>query len=271
MIDDPLLQIEGVRYAYHTGGWRLAECSFSVTAGSILGIIGPNGSGKSTLLKLAAGILNPAQGKVILLGRNIAHMNRKEIACVLGYLPQHTERHFDYSAEEVVATGRFPHTSGARFLNADDREAISKSLAKTETEKLRHRRISSLSGGERQRVLLASVIAQEPRILLLDEPTSGLDIHHQMRFFSVLSALVAKGMAVVVVTHDLNLASFFSDWIILLARGQIAHQGTAKEILTQEILEDAYGRGLEILSHPTTNRPIVLPLTGIHQEREKVS
>lgn len=259
MIDDPLLLIRGVRYSYGTGSWRLDESSFSVPAGSILSIIGPNGSGKSTLLKLAAGILHPIEGEVVLLGRDISTLNRKEIAGVLGYLPQHTERHFDYSAEEVVATGRFPHARGAGFLNAVDLEAITTSLRRTETEQLRHRRISSLSGGERQRVFLASVIAQEPRILLLDEPTSGLDIHHQMRFFSVLTTLVAKGMAVVVVTHDLNLASCFSDRILLLTRGRIVHQGTAEALLTQEILEDTYGKGLEILSHPASGRPIVLP------------
>lgn len=258
MAGDPLVLVKEVLYAYPSG-WKLSDASFWVTPGSIVSIIGPNGSGKSTLLKLAAGIYRPVRGKVELLGRDITRMNRKEIARILGYLPQHTEGHSDYSVEEVVATGRFPHTSGVRFLNRQDFQIIRESLKKTQIEKLRYRRISSLSGGERQRVLLASVIAQDPKVLLLDEPTRGLDIHHQLRFFSVLSTLAAKGLAVVVVTHDLNLASLFSNWILLLTKGQIARQGSAEEILTQKTLEKTYGEGLEVRAHPVTGRPIILP------------
>jgi iron complex transport system ATP-binding protein len=265
MGNDPLLSVNGVSYEYESGAWKLSKASFSVTGGSIVSIIGPNGSGKSSLLKIAAGILTPLTGGVTLLRRDIREMKRKEIAGVLGYLPQYTERHFDYSAEEVVAMGRFPHTTGARFLNAYDRAVVKDSLRKTGTEALRHRNISHLSGGERQRVMLASVISQEPKVLLLDEPTSGLDVHHQMRFFSVLSTLVVRGMAVVVVTHDLNIASFFSDRLILLRNGAVIHQGTAKEILNKETLEKAYGPGLGILEHPVTGLPIVIP-SSVGQE-----
>lgn len=249
-------------YQYPATEWRLLPSAFSVTSGEILGIIGPNGSGKSTLLKVAAGVLRPCNGTVLLLGQDMNRMRRREIARVLGYLPQHVENHFDYTVEEVVAMGRFPHLSAAGFLGSHDLEVVSKSLHQTEIEGFRQRRLSRLSGGERQRVFLASVIAQEPKVLLLDEPTSALDIHHQMTFFSVLLGLIAEGMGLVVVTHDLNLASLFSNRVVLLLGGKIIHQGRPEEILSKEILEETYGHTLEVMQHPTTGRPMVLPTRG---------
>lgn len=257
-----LLSVQSAAYAYSGNGWRLLPASFSVAKGDILGIIGPNGSGKSTLLKLAGGVLRARSGNVLLSGKDIRQMKRRRIARILGYLPQHTESHFDHTVEEVVAMGRFPHLHGAGFLTARDLDVVSRCLRQTDMDGLRQRRLSRLSGGERQRALLASVMSQEPEVLLLDEPTTALDIHHQMRLFAILLELAEKGMAVVVVTHDLNLASVFCKRVLLLSEGTIAHQGRPEEILKKDILEDVYGRGLQIMEHPTTGRPLVVPTAG---------
>jgi iron complex transport system ATP-binding protein len=165
----------------------------------------------------------------------------------------------DYTVEEVVAMGRFPHLRGAGFLGPHDEAVIVKCMRQTDTERYRRRPINRLSGGERQRVLLASVLAQEPKVLLLDEPTSALDINHQVRFFTVLTDLVRSGMGGMVVTHDINLASLFSQRLLLIKGGKILHQGEPGSILTREILQEAYGEGIEVSRHPTRDRPVVFP------------
>jgi iron complex transport system ATP-binding protein len=198
-------------------------------------------------------------------------LNRREIARVLGYLPQQAQSHFDYTVEEVVAMGRFPHLSGSGFMGPHDVKVLNQSLEQAEMIPFRQRRLSRLSGGERQRALLASVIAQEPRVLLLDEPTTALDIHHQMKVFAILAALAKKGMGVVVVTHDLNLASVFCEHVLLLKDGAIACQGKPVEILKKAVLEKVYGTGLEIMKHPTTGRPVIIPSTVGHVDREASS
>jgi iron complex transport system ATP-binding protein len=266
-----LLSVQDVNYKYAGSGWELDSMSFSVSKGEILGIIGPNGSGKSTLLKIASGIISPDSGTVFLQEKDIIKMKRREIAKVLGYFPQNASGHFDYSVQEVVAMGRFPHLSGAGFLSPRDMEVIGQCLVRAEIEQYRERYLSHLSGGERPRVLLASVLAQEPKVLLLDEPTSALDMQHQVKFFTLLSKLVEEGMGVCVVTHDLNLASFYSHRVLLLKDGKIIEKGRPKDILTEGILKDAYGDGVTVIAHPATDLPIVLPRTGQGAQNAKTS
>jgi iron complex transport system ATP-binding protein len=200
--------------------------------------------------------------------RLTAQMTRKEMARYVAYLPQHVETFFDYAVEDVVAMGRFPHAKGFGFLTAEDMAAVDRALFRTRTEAFRHRPLSRLSGGEMQRALLASVIAQEPEVLLLDEPTGALDIHHQVRFFDLLSDLVASGMGVVVVTHELNLAGLFCHRLLLISEGTIAHQGPPADLLRPEILGGVYGGEIVVSSHPTTNQPVVLPARRDTQDRE---
>jgi iron complex transport system ATP-binding protein len=252
---------ESVTYQYPDGDWQLQSASFSVMRGEILGIIGPNGAGKSTLLKIAARVLMPKTGRVLIDGKDMAEKGHREIARFLGYLPQNAESRFDYTVQEVVAMGRFPHLKGAGFLSPRDISIVTRCMIQTETKAYRDRPLDRLSGGERQRVLLASVLAQEPKVLLLDEPTSALDIHHQVKFFELLSKLVPGGMGAAVVTHDLNLASLFSDRLLLLKDGRILREGRPEEILTGDVLRETYGKGIEIGKHPTSGRPVIFPAT----------
>ena len=259
---DPLLQIDNVGFRHRGSDWRLGDVGLSVSGSEMVGLIGPNGSGKSTLLKIAAGILAPDSGTVQLMNRDIRRMSRRSIAKQLGFLPQDVVSSLDYSAEQVVAMGRFAHLKGAGFLGQDDLRIIERSLEYTETVQYRHRRISQLSGGERQRVLLASVLAQEPAVLLLDGPTSGLDLHHQSAFFDLLSTLSDEGMAVLAVTHDLNLASLFCQRLVLLQNGRIVKAGCADEVIRPEVLAEVYRASVLVERHPVSDRPMVLPLTG---------
>ena len=257
---DSLLKLDDIGYAYSSDGdWRLERVSLKLHAGKLVGLIGPNGAGKSTILKIAAGILQPAKGTVRLIGRPLNRLSRRDIAKKIGYLPQNVPNTFDWRLEEVVAMGRFAHLKGAGFLSNDDRAIVQKCMEATETAQYRGRLMSHLSGGERQRGLLASVLAQEPKILLLDEPACGLDLHHQAAFFDLLGDLADSGMAVAVVTHDLNLASLYCGRVVLLSAGKIVRDGGPSDVIRQDTLSEIYRGGLEVLSHPTEDRPIVLP------------
>ena len=259
-MSNSLLEIENISYTYTQTEWQLRDISLQVKAGEVMGIIGPNGAGKSTLLKIAAGILKPDVGTIRLLDEPIHNLDRRHIARILGYLPQNVTSLFDYRAEEIVAMGRYAHAQGLGFLDHNDLAVTNRCLEQTETTEFRHRSLSQLSGGERQRVLLASVLAQEPKILLLDEPTTGLDLHHQVRFFELLAQQVRQGLAAVVVTHDLNLASLFCDGLVLMQAGKVIHQGTPTQVVQESVLAAVYPGNIHIDTHPIHGQPMVLPL-----------
>ncbi len=255
-----LLEIEKVRYTYTQTEWQLHDISLQVNAGEIIGVIGPNGAGKSTLLRIAAGILKSDAGSIKLLDKPIHKLERRYIARILGYLPQNVTSLFDYRVEEVVAMGRYAHARGLGFLDPKDVTITKRCLEQTQTMEFRDRSLWHLSGGERQRVLLASVLAQEPKVLLLDEPTAGLDLHHQVRFFELLAQQVRQGLSVVVVTHDLNLASLFCDRLVLMQAGKVIHQGTANQVIRESVLGTVYPDNIHIDTHPVHGQPVVLPL-----------
>jgi len=257
------LRLERLCYAYAAAPWRLEDVSFELTGGAFLGIIGPNGAGKSTLLRLAAGLLRPASGRVLLDDEPLARLPRRTIAQALGYLPQSVSSTFDYTAQEVVALGRSCRLRGAGFAGPADLDVVADCLRQTNALDLGRRRLSQLSGGERQRVLLASVLAQEPAILLLDEPTAALDLHHQVAFFSLLACLAEKGLAVAVVTHDLNLASLFCRELLLLERGRTVRHGPVEDVINPSVLAGIYRQSIHVGRHPVTGQPIVLPLPPV--------
>ena len=187
------LQAEGVAFAYESGADVFHDVSAAVASGGVTGIVGPNGSGKSTLLRVLCGLLKPHAGRVLLDGAMLDGLSSIERARVVGFLPQSVDPVFALSAFEVVCLGRYPRAGPLAGLRPHDKEVAARCMRDTETEGLRDRDFSTLSGGERQRVLLASILAQEPELLLLDEPTSALDIHHQVHIFVLLRQLAAEG------------------------------------------------------------------------------
>jgi iron complex transport system ATP-binding protein len=211
------------------------------------------------LLRIGSGVLLPSQGRVLLGKKDLRKLSRPAIARVLGYLPQELESIYDLSAEDIVRMGRYPHTTSFSSWTAADREAVDRSLRFTEIQEKRAFNLSHLSGGEKKRTFLASVLAQEPEVMLLDEPTSSLDIHHQIQFFSLLRTLAAEGMAVAVATHDLNLASLFSDRLLVLDNGKAVTEGTPQEVLSAELIHQVYGENILLGQHPEVGRPTLLP------------
>jgi len=253
------LELYDIRHRFEESSWCLEISSLSIRSNHIFGIVGPNGSGKSTLLRIAAGVIIPVSGNVVFGQINLRKLKRKEMARHIGYLPQELHSEYDISVEELVGLGRFPYLTGLGSFKTTDSDAVYQAIKTTELEAFRSRRLSQLSGGERKRAFLASVIAQEPEILLLDEPTSALDVHYQVQFFRLLKGMSLKGMGIGIVTHDINMASLFCDEIMILQAGKCLAQGRPEKILTLSNLNIAYGEDIILGRHPEVNLPTVMP------------
>ena len=256
-MNDLLLDMQGIAFRHEGSSWTLAIRQLGFAPGGMTGIVGPNGSGKSTLLRLAAGLLQPRDGRILFEGKPFDGMSRRRIAASLGFLPQETPPMFDYTVEEICRMGRYPHLRGWGVLTAEDARAVKAALDATDMTALRHRPLSRLSGGERRRAMIASVLAQEPRLMLLDEPTGALDIHHAAAVMRLLAGF--DDIAVVVVTHDINLASLFCERMLLLRDGGVMADGPPDAVVVPDLLHTAYGENLLVQKHPATGRPLVLP------------
>lgn len=254
-----MLEIKNITHRFPESPWELNIESFSISPGEVKGIIGPNGSGKSTLLRISAGILQPLAGKVMLSGNELKKLKRHTIARQVGYLPQELSSEYDYTVEELVCMGRYPHTKGLGILNSNDIKVVKQSLMFTGLEHLKNRRLSQLSGGEKKRAFLASVLSQKPEILLLDEPASALDLHRQVHFFRLLRKLGKENIGIAVVTHDINFASLFCDRLLLLEEGSCLAYGSPTKVLTHETIHTIYGQDVFLGKHPETGRPTLLP------------
>lgn len=251
----PLLKVDNVSFRYGEQ-WVLRGIDFTVEKGDFLGIIGPNGSGKTTLLRVIDGILAPQEGAVLLEGTEIGKLRREALARSVAVVPQYSALAFPFSVEEVVLMGRAPHLGRWRFEGDEDNRIARKAMEMTDTLGLAARDMESLSGGERQRVLIARALAQEPRLMLLDEPTAFLDIRHQVDFFDRIRLLNRdRGLTVIAVTHDINLAAHYCDRIILLKDGRIGAAGPVDAVITEENIRKAYETRVMVDRHPGTGSP----------------
>ena len=239
--------------------------SISIDAGEVVGILGPNGSGKSTFLKLLAKVLIPQRGSITLFGQPYDSLSQVEIALRVALVPQETHQVFPFTIREMVLMGRFPHygrSLGFRWESANDREIATQSMRDMDVCHLGARLITDVSGGERQRAIIARALTQEPEVLLLDEPTAFLDLHHQLDIARTIRRLnQERGITVILVSHDLNLASQYCDRLVLLQDGAIVKVGLPQEVITQETLEPVYGCQVLIDRHPQNDRPrVTLPV-----------
>lgn len=227
--------------------------------GTVTAILGPNGAGKSTLLDALAGLLPPGEGAVMLDGAPLSAMAPRERARAIGYLPQGGTAHWNLQVRELVALGRLPHRGPWAGLSVADEAAIVRAMAAADVGALADRPVYSLSGGERARVLLARVLAGEPRVLLADEPIASLDPRHQIDGLALFRRVAAGGAAVVLVLHDLSLAARVSDQLLLLAGGQLLAAGAPREVLSPSLLRTAYGVEAVVRDDPEAGL-IVLPI-----------
>lgn len=232
----------------------------SIPDGSFTVIVGPNACGKSTLLRGLARLLKPSAGQVLLDGRSIASMPAKALAREVGLLPQTSLAPDGIVVADLVSRGRYPHQKLIKQWSADDARAVAAALAATNTTELSTRLVDELSGGQRQRVWVAMALAQETPILLLDEPTTFLDIAHQIELLELFRRLHHEGRTLVAVLHDLNHAARYATHIIAMKDGRIAAEGTPREIVTAELVEEVFGLKCRVIDDPVAGSPLVVPL-----------
>ena len=253
------LSLTAAGLAVEIDGVRLLDAvDFSATPGRVHALIGPNGAGKSTLLAALAGDRAAAAGTVHLGSTPVARQSPKALARLRAVLTQEHTVSFPFPVREIVAMGRHPWV-GSTEADHDDR-VIDAAMAATDVSHLAARTVPSLSGGERARVALARVIAQGTPVLLLDEPTAALDLKHQEDVLRLARMHAEAGATVVVVLHDLNLAAAYADDITLLRLGRVVATGAPADVLTAERIEAVYGQPVEVLPHPRTGAPLVLPV-----------
>ncbi|GAA4820332.1 ABC transporter ATP-binding protein [Tomitella cavernea] len=223
--------------------------------GEVVGLVGPNGSGKSTILKCTYRALRPTAGRILLGDADLRGMTMKQSALRLAALSQQSSVEFGFTVDEVVATGRLPHTGLLGRDAADARQVIAGALHTAGAEHLSGRSFLELSGGERQRVLIARALAQQPQVLILDEPTNHLDVKHQI---DVLRRVRELGITVVTALHDLNLAAMFCDRIYVLDEGAIVASGTPRQVVTPPLVRAVFGVAAHVVEHPETGAPQLL-------------
>jgi iron complex transport system ATP-binding protein len=246
------------RYVHHTA---IDDLTFTVNQGEFMGVIGPNGAGKSTLLRLLAGFLKPSEGSIAFSQRNLNEYDRKELARNIATLPQLTDIPFSYTVEDFILMGRYPHAQNGFFYGKKEVEFVHDVMDTMEISHLRERRIDTLSEGERQKIFLSQCIAQDPKVLLLDEPVSHLDIRHQIQTLDVLEKLHGEGLTIIMVLHDLNLASEFCTRVMLISKGRIKSDGDPRSVLTFENIEEAYDTVVIVKENPLTGKPFVVPVS----------
>lgn len=266
MTDDHTLSVQGVTLGY---GDRtvVTDLDLAVPPGSITAIVGANACGKSTLLRSMARLLAPREGRVLLDGKDLHRLPTREVARVLGLLPQSPVAPEGIAVADLVSRGRHPHQRVLARWSGKDDEAVASALEVTGTTELADRSVDELSGGQRQRVWIAMALAQETDVLLLDEPTTFLDVAHQVDVLDLLTELNReRGTTVVMVLHDLNLAARYADHLVAVREGRLHAAGPPAEVLTATVVEEVFGMRSHVVPDPVSGAPMVLPI-GRHHAR----
>jgi iron complex transport system ATP-binding protein len=258
----PMLQIKNV-----SGGYRQADVvkniSLDVYHDDFLGLIGPNGSGKTTLLRLATKILTPRTGEISFEAKDISKMTLKEFCCRAAFVPQDITINFAFTVMEIVLMGRIPHLKRLQSETRQDIRIAETAMKLTDTLAFRNRSLDELSAGERQRVLITRALAQEPALLFLDEPTSHLDIGHQIQILDLLKKCNRQNhLTVVMILHDLNLASAYCNRVVLLENGAVFKEGPPQNVLTYQNVEAVYNTVVLVNVNPVTKRPNIILVPG---------
>jgi iron complex transport system ATP-binding protein len=241
--------------------------SLTIAPGKVTAIVGANGCGKSTLLRALARLLKPRSGSVLLDGSALSSRSTRDVARIIGLLPQGPTAPEGIVVADLVARGRYPHQRALSRWNAADQAAVAGALEATGITDLADRSVDELSGGQRQRVWIAMALAQETDILLLDEPTTFLDVAHQIEVLDLLCDLNReRGTTVVMVLHDLNLAARYADELVAVRAGQVHAVGSPSDVVSAELVEEVFGLRSTVIDDPLTGKPLVLP-HGRHHVR----
>lgn len=232
-----------------------------VLDGTVSAVIGPNGCGKSTLLRALARLMRAKRGYVLLDGKRIDKLPTRQIAKILGVLPQAPIAPEGLTVADLIARGRHPHQTWYRQWSSDDEAAVAEALSWTGMTELAERAVDELSGGQRQRAWISMALAQGTDLVLLDEPTTFLDLAHQVDVLDLVERLNTEaGRTVVMVLHDLNMAARYAQRLIAMRAGQIIAQGIPHEVLTEPLLREVFELDAQVLKDPIAGTPLVVPL-----------
>ena len=255
----PLLQARDVTFAYGDVS-VLRGVGLTLGAGEVVTLLGPNGSGKSTLIRALLGQLHAPQGQITWDGRDLRDWWRRDLARVVAYLPQAPAFEPDQTVRDALSLGRAPYWGAFGVESPRDAEVVRDVAAMLHLDDVMTRRVDQLSGGQRQRVFVGRCLVQEPRALLLDEPSTFLDLRHQVELLQLLRRLAReRGVAVLLASHDLNVAASLSDRLMLLEAGTVAAAGTPNDVLDPSLLERVYGVPMDRIDRGKGNAPAVLP------------
>lgn len=252
------INVRNLNFAYE-GKEILKNISLDIHKGKFYSIIGPNGSGKSTFIKNISKILVPKHKSVFIDENDILSFNSKNLAKKMAVIPQNILIDYEFTVLDVVMMGRSPYKRRFQDFDIEDEKIARKYMEITNTWKLKDKLITQLSGGEIQRVIAARALSQETDIILLDEPTSHLDIQYQVEFLSIFKNL-KKDKVIISVLHDLNLASIFSDEIILINKGKIEAIGSPWEVINKENIKNVYNLSVQVLENPVSRCPYIIPI-----------
>jgi len=258
-----LLKCTGIRFGYDKRP-VLDGIDLTVEEGDFVGVIGPNGSGKSTLVKLMSGLLTPLGGDVAFKGRDMAELSRREVAKELAVVAQEETVDFGFNVAEEVMLGRSPHHGGLHFESNSDRDLVEDAMRKTGVQHLADRKTEALSGGERQRVRIARALAQQPRVLLLDEPTNHLDLYSQLSLTELMHSINQDGLAIVLVSHDINFVSRSCRRIEILHEGRLRFGGPPHEVITEANLRSCFHIEAVVDANPITGGPRMTPIGRVN-------
>ena len=253
-----ILQARDVAFAYRADRPVLRGVDLTAAAGRLMTVLGPNGSGKTTLLRCLLGRLRPAGGTIVLDGKPLRGYSPRSLARLMAYVPQTPQSAFAFTAWELVLAGRFAHGGMLGLAGRQDIEVARQAMKMTETLDLADRTLDELSGGEAQRVMIARALAQQPSVMLLDEPTSHLDIRSQLMIYRMMQRLAHDWkMAVVCVSHDVNLAARFANSLLLLRDGQVVAAGTPAEVIREDVLARTYDVAVDLIGTADETVPII--------------
>ena len=232
------------KLTYDIGGTRiLKDITFDVEENTFVGVIGPNGSGKSTMLKSIYGVNKPSGGNIYFEGEDLLKISSKDRAKKIAVLAQESGGQFDFSVQQVVEMGRYPHKNTLENYSKHDLEIVDRVLYEMKLDNYRERSFNTLSGGEQQRVLIARLLVQESKFIILDEPTNHLDIGHQIEIMNIIKKM---GVTVLSAIHDMNMAAIYCDKLVIMKKGEVITQGSVEETLTSEMLKDLFNVEAEI-------------------------
>ncbi len=257
-------RVRAIEFADVSGGYRresvFHDMSFAIREGSMAALIGPNGSGKTSMLRAATGLLPRVSGQIRLFGQNVHDLPAEKRAALIGVVPQDTFTPMAYSVEEVVMMGRTHALSRWSGPGEEDHRRVEQAMIYTDVADMRTRPFPELSGGERQRVIIAMVLAQQPRVIMMDEATSHLDINHRLEVMQLIERLNReRGVTVLMVSHDLNMAAEFCERLLMIDGGRLVADGAPADVLTEAALREVYHCDVKVQRNPETGSVMVVP------------